>query len=770
MRLYNVRLLFFFLLCLLVGHTLTCHSQEGTMPESRELVYLQTDKGIYETGEDLWFKTYTLDAQSLALSDRSKTLFVEMLNAKDSIVWQEKYPILSGIAEGHVYVDKDLKEGDYRIHAYTRFSFLNDTLRPVYPKKIRVIKSIAYKGTNSPQEKDQPVARLSFFPEGGYLIDGIPTKVAFKALDEKGMPAKVKGVLLENGKDIAKLESVHDGMGFVFMLPRKGASYKAVLSDGREFPFAEVVSSGLSVHLRKQTDEYLEFLLSQPKGAAAQAIKLEGKMRGGLCCTATGTLSEKLKIRIPLKEFPMQGIAEFTLYNTDGQPMAERLVYIHPERKLHIELNTDSARYFTRGKGKLNVKVTDEAGNPVQAHLGLSIFDRAYQNELNPENMLSYCYLFTEIKGNIHNPAYYFDSNNKDRQAALDLLLLTQGWRRYVWEKADSATLADCFLSDEIKGKQIIGKKKQKELANGGQLIQVSGPSTKSQFIIVDSLGRFTVSTDQMIALRGGYVYLKPMLDKDEYKPSIVAEESFYKADSLRKSCQSFFACMNPSLVVSDLALDYPVISQDSSILLSEITVTGKKGRIFRDKMMGRLDSLAQISIGVSWVCGCKSDCGTFLNDYKGYSHHPIGCPGAPPKKRVPPVIGETYALIKYEPVGKKGGWNDGWIITAMDHVTYQGEEFTEEELLRMNNLWRVKGYYGTREFYQPDELDVQSPLPDARNVLLWKPDIITDEKGEAEVEFFCSDINTNFMGVIEGTDGLGNLGTSQCEFRVLKP
>ena len=755
-----------FLLLFVFCFSIAGHSQNVSL----ELVYLQTDKGIYETGEDLWFKTYTLDAQSLALSDRSKTLFVEMLNAKDSIVWQEKYPILSGIAEGHVYVDKDLKEGDYRIHAYTRFSFLNDTLRPVYPKKIRVVKSIAYKGTNTPQEKDQPVARFSFFPEGGYLIDGIPTKVAFKALDEKGMPAKVKGVLLENGKDIAKLESVHDGMGFVFILPIKGASYKAVLSDGREFPFAEVVSSGLSVHLRKQTDEYLEFLLSQPKGAAAQAIKLEGKMRGGLCCMATGTLSERLKIRIPLKEFPMQGIAEFTLYNADGQPMAERLVYVHPERKLHIELNTDSAHYFTRGKGKLNVKVTDETGNPVQAHLGLSIFDRAYQNELNPENMLSYCYLSTEIKGNIHNPAYYFDSNNKDRQAALDLLLLTQGWRRYVWEKADTAMLADCFLSDEIRGKQIIGKKKQKELANGGQLIQVSGPSTKSQFIIVDSLGRFTVSTDQMIALRGGYVYLKPMLDKDEYKPSIVIEESFSKVDSLRKSCQSYFPYMNPSQVFSELQLDYPVISQDNSILLSEITVTGKKGRVFRDKMMGRLDSLAQISIGVSWVCGCKSDCGTFLNDYKGYSHHPIGCPGAPPKKRVPPVIGETYALIKYEPVGKKGGWNDGWIITAMDHVTYQGEEFTEEELLRMNNLWRVKGYYGTREFYQPDELDVQSPLPDARNVLLWKPDIVTDEKGVAEVEFFCSDINTSFVGVVEGTDGLGNLGTSQCEFRVLKP
>ena len=764
MRLCNVRLLFFFFLCLLVGHTLTCHSQEGTVPESRELVYLQTDKGIYETGEDLWFKTYVMDAQSLALSERSKTLFVEMLNAKDSIVWQEKYPVLSGIAAGHIYIDKDLKEGDYRIHAYTRFSFLNDTLRPVYPKKIRVVKSIAYKGTDSPQEKDQPVARLSFFPEGGDLIDGIPTKVAFKAWDGKGMPAEVKGVLQENGKEIARLETVHDGMGFVFILPRKESSYKVVLDDGREFPFAEVTASGLSIHLRKQTDEYLEFHLSQSKGTATQTVKLEGRMRGKLCCMATGTLRERLKVRIPLKEFTMQGIAEFTLYNADGQPMAERLVYVHPERKLHIELNTDSARYFTRGKGKLNVKVTDEAGNPVQAHLGLSLFDGAYQNELNPENMLSYCLLSTEIKGNIHNPAYYFDGNNKDRLAALDLLLLTQGWRRYVWEKADTAMLADCFLSDEIKGRQILGKKKkQKELGNGEQLLQVSGPNAENRFVLIDSLGKFVVPTDLMLGLRGGYVYLKPMLDKDEYKPSVIVEETFGKADSLRKSCQSYFPYMNPSQVLSELQLDYPIISQDSSILLSEITVTGKKGRVFRDKMMGRLDSLAQMNQNGVYVCtSCHYLIG-YRFDYTAH-HNPLGI--CPAKGRKQPVRGEKYEIAKFK------YFNGGktFIVEDRQTIIYEGPVYTEEELLRMNNLWRVKGYYGTREFYQPDELDMQSPIPDARNVLLWKPDIVTDEKGEAEVEFFCSDINTSFVGVMEGTDGLGNLGTSQCEFRVLKP
>lgn len=449
-----------------------------------ELVYLQTDKGVYETGEDLWFKSYTMDAQSLALSDRSKTLFVEMFNEKDSVVWQEKYPIFSGIAEGHIYVDKELTAGDYRIHAYTRLSFMNDTMRPFYPKKISVVKDIVNRMAKRPQKKGRTDIRLSFFPEGGNLIDGLTAKVAFNARDGKGMPVHVKGVLLENDEEVARVETLHDGMGYFFILPRKEASYKVVLDDGREFPFTEVYDSGLSIHLRKQTDDYLEFHLSQPKGTAAQTVRVEGKMRGMLCCSATGVLRDRLKVRMPLAEFPMQGIAEITLYNAEGQAMAERLVYVHPERRLHIELKTDSERYYTRGKGKLNIKVTDEAGKPVQAHLGLSLFDRIYRDELNPENMLSYCSLTTEIKGHIHNPAYYFDEDNKDRLLALDLLLLTQGWRRYVWVKADSRSEADAFLSDEIKGRLIVSKRnKLKELGSGEQLIQVSGPDTENCFI-----------------------------------------------------------------------------------------------------------------------------------------------------------------------------------------------------------------------------------------------------------------------------------------------
>ena len=202
--------------------------------------------------------------------------------------------------------------------------------------------------------------------------------------------------------------------------------------------------------------------------------------------------------------------------------------------------------------------------------------------------------------------------------------------------------------------------------------------------------------------------------------------------------------------------MDNLVVSQDRSNLLSEVTVTGTKCRVFRDKMMGRLDSLAKVDLNKAWVCKCHP---MYLNDYlNGYTHHPKGNYEG---ERLKPGVGQSYRLIKYSPVGV--------VEDIQESLNYQGVLYSDEELLKMNNLYRVKGYYGKREFYQPDELEMQSPIPDVRTVLFWTSDIITDEQGKAEVEFFCSDINTGFVGVIEGTDGVGNIGSAGCEFRVMK-
>ncbi len=728
-----------------------------------ELIYLQVSKGIYETGEDLWFKAYQLNAQSFGLSDQSKTLYLQMINCEDSIVWQEKYPVENGMAFGHVYVSEKLSEGDYFLEAYTRHSFHNDTTGIISSRKIRVVKNIAH-DSQQPENIEKDCLQFDLFPEGGNLVSGLPSRVAFKATNGRGYPVAVKGTLYQGEAPVIRFESRHDGMGAFFFTPDSEKKYRIELDNGAEYSLPEIYLQGMTLCLFKQDKKYLEFFISQAEGSPAQEICLLGQIRGMICCVAKGVLKDRLKIKMPLNEFPYQGIVEFTLFNGNMQPVAERLVYVNPEKKMRIKIEPDKKTYAIREKATLKIKVTDENGRPLKTNLGISVFDKAYDNPADPVNVLTHCYLSSQVRGKIHNPLYYFDDKNKDRMSAMDLLLLTQGWRRYVWNIENAPDHENLFLSDEIIGIQSVGSKKKGKKAQGTeQLIQISGAEGNSMYIWADSTGSFTVGTDMLKELRGGYVYLKPMLS-NEYKPKLEIEDCFAQIDSIRKKKSRYYPSAEPEQDENGLILDLPVVSSDSTVLLDGVTVTGKARRAFRDKFMGRLDSLAQKDLNNIWVC---NSCGLLLNYKPGYDgHHAVNGCRADSMSR--PVDGQTYRIAKFEHFQSSGV---GIPFRVIDEqlVVYHGPLYSEAELLRMNNIWRAKGYYAEREFYKPDEIDMQLSTPDARNTLLWKPSVITDEKGEAEVTFFCSDINTGFIGVAEGVDGTGLLGSGKCEFRVIR-
>ena len=470
---------------------------------------------------------------------------------------------------------------------------------------------------------------------------------------------------------------------------------------------------------------------------------------------------------MPTSEFIGQGIAEATLYDEQQRPVAERLFYVLPDKQLAITARPSKEVYSRRDKGKVRIHVTDSEGKPVQAEICVSIFDKAYMNQSYRETMLSYNFLSTQIRGNIHHPAYYFDRNNPDRLYALDLLLLTLGWRRYTWQASRKDYHGKPFLCDSIIGREIVGSRKMKRNAtNGGeQVIQVFGPSGDSQFLWTDSVGNFSVPVSVMNMLRGGYVYIKPLLGK-EFKPHLTLSDGTVLIDSIRKSKKSYQSYLNN--VEKEKKDAELVTTQTGTVLLNEVLVTRKRRIPFRDKFMGRLDSLLNINLG-PWVC--KHD---FLENYKeGYSHlmgderAPVQCAQHSRDTlnvRRKPVIGKVYQIIKYEP-----NTQGIWLVKDIQGIKYEGPIYTDEELLRMNNITRVKGYYGQREFYTPDSVEMLSPLPDARNTLLWSPSVQTDKNGDAIMPFWTSDINTQFIGVVEGTDGLGLLGSGIFEFHVSK-
>ena len=736
---------------------------------AQDFVYLMPSKEIAETGEDLWFKAYLMDRRTMALSDRSQTLYLQIRTATDSVVWSEKYPLVGGRGNGHIYIGDEWPHGEYFMEGYAMSAFTADTAQALRPRRIMVLDRVSQMDSISTQavlndsiQKRSARHRFTLFPEGGNLIYNVSSVVAFKATYGDGFPEDVEGQVLEDDRPIAEIRCLHDGMGQFAITPQQGKEYTVRLSDGRTYDFPQIERNGLSLRVIRNNSDGISLLISAPDDAS-HAFSVSAKLHGITCCNASGAVSGQQVVRLPMEHFLFQGIAEITLSDGANRPVAERLVFVRPEQRLSLTAAPNHERYNCRDDGTVHLQVKDADGKPVRAELAVSILDKAYLYQPGHENILSHCYLAEQIRGSIFNPTYYFDEQNADRHAALDLLLLTQGWRRYVW--SSEPLVGQPLLPDGIAGIETARRDRTKGL----QFIQAFSPQGDTCLVVCDTLGRFEVAPDQM-TIMPGRVYLKPMLKKPGGRLIIV--DPFDTINAHRQSRLRYF----PMNQIFETHRGERIIhSEEGTIDLNEFTVKAKSRVLFRDKVTGYLDSLAILSSG-EWVCECQPDL-PYLNDYHGYSHHPEGSPMADwyrqkGGKRLLPKRGASYELIKYEPAnGRKGAGFADWIIIGypMRGYIYPGPQYTEDQLLKMYGMWKSQGYYPKREFYEPDPLDRYSPTPDPRNLLQWRPAVMTDENGEAEIPFMASDINTEFVGVVEAIDGGGLLGCQTFSFRVIK-
>lgn len=173
--------------------------------------------------------------------------------------------------------------------------------------------------------------------------------MAFKATDGKGNPVFIEGAIYQNDELLSRLKSVHNGMGSILFTPYHDKTYKIELSNGKSYSLPKIHPEGMGLRLTKQDKKQLSFIVSQSDNLPNQQIYLVAQMGGMVCCMAKGVLKDNLKISIPTDNFLYQGIAEFTLFNASMQPIAERLVYVHPEKKLYITAEPEKiAMQFVR--------------------------------------------------------------------------------------------------------------------------------------------------------------------------------------------------------------------------------------------------------------------------------------------------------------------------------------------------------------------------------------------------------------------------------------
>ncbi|HEY4149135.1 MAG TPA: hypothetical protein VGM41_09405, partial [Chitinophagaceae bacterium] len=400
----------------------------------QEKVFVHTNKTVYLVGEIAWFKVYNVDAYRHRPSTISGICYVELINKEQHSVLQAKLPMTAGCGYGSLMIPSSMPTGHYLLRAYTGW-MKNFDPAFYFEQPLTIINTLK---EPPPPPKPVPAAySVRFFPEGGNLVEGLPSKIAFKVTNRRGEGVAAKGVLISQRRDtLAQFETLHAGMGSFLLEPRKGDEYNAVITvddtvlvqrlpavytQGYTMTLAEAGSGRIAisvftntleaglVYLLVHTRQLLKTIQSNPVAAGKATFIIDKNSLG-------------------------DGISHFTVFNSARQPVCERLYFKRPEEQLHIQASIDQPEYNTRKKATVSLQTEVKPGNPVDAGLSMAVFLLDSLQAPQYTDIASYLLLVSDLKGTIEDPGYYFENAGPDRAAAADLLMLTQGWRRFRWE------------------------------------------------------------------------------------------------------------------------------------------------------------------------------------------------------------------------------------------------------------------------------------------------------------------------------------------------
>jgi hypothetical protein len=399
----------------------------------QEKVFAQTDKETYLSGETIWMKIWcTLDGVPTFLSN---ILYVDLVNAEGKVVAKKMYKLDSlSSTQADLDLPVTIASGTYSINAYSLW-MLN------FPDFI-FRKSIFIYGTDYLNKKNtatKPQLNCQFFPEAGNLLEGVNTRIAFLVTDQNGQPVNVKGSIADqSGKAIKEVQTLHNGMG-IFEIEANGESrYKLniPLANGASMDYALPVAEkeGVNMRVENSNPNRLTALVfrAEKNKEAYNKIKLVAQMNGQMVASAELNFDEGLTaLPIAKKNLPA-GILQITAFREDGLPLAERIAFIANYNILQPDIKTPVLSKQARGKNEFSV----EFPNIKQPNISLAVTDASMDTAFKiPENIVSSLLLSSDIKGYIHEPAYYFKDKSKERLDHLDLLMMTQGWRRFEWKK-----------------------------------------------------------------------------------------------------------------------------------------------------------------------------------------------------------------------------------------------------------------------------------------------------------------------------------------------
>ncbi|MEP3837461.1 MAG: hypothetical protein ABJM36_07425 [Algibacter sp.] len=801
----------FFLILMVVSIPL--FSQDKPSIPDIEKVYLHTDRSTYLAGESIWYKAYLVYAYNHLLFDHSGILYVELVSPDSRVIARNNTKLIGGLGHGDFELTKSNginKLGKYQIRAYTNWSrnFGSDF---VFKKEIEIIDvfesqkransaaAISKMDNNNQNTISITKANLDiqFFPEGGSLLENVASVVAFKAADKNGNPVKIQGQILDAKNEVVTMfASVHDGMGNFVLKPVKGEKYHAKITVANtteiEVPLPGVIAEGFVLGARKikdtdilsiKTNEYT--LLKYPNSN----ITLRYASRGVSYFEETVSLTKgSLSLQLPKDNLP-EGISQITLYDEEGRPQSERLVYINKNQDVNVGLSTNKRSYKPREKVILKVSSKNSLGEAVAASYSLASTDlNGVKNEEDyGTNISSYFLMESDIQGKVHDAGYYFDANNINRFRFLDLLLLTQGWRDFLWKQLPEVKENPAYKVE--KGINISGRVKQlfgnKPAVGNTISLAVFNKSIESFTEITDNDGAFSFND---LAITGkARIMLNTKNKKGKNNGMFVLDSIFsapiavdYKAKTESTNHTTEMSILSNNIYRKHIEFD--VLPEN---ILDEVVLTGKKKEATMKTMYSNLANSYTIETDTSPftdIFQLLTQAVPLLeivnNELIKFSRNSGGALIVINDTTIlDPSIDETEPLNIYNYLSSfhpddilkidsdnsavatmmfgSAGQNGVIMIYTKTNKDYTSGP-TKKDLQSIKK--QIVGYYEARVFYSPDLKNATEKNRNAaiRNTLYWNPYVHPDPTGNSQVEYYNSAVETEVKITLEGITATG--------------
>jgi hypothetical protein len=650
---------------------------------------------------------------------------------------------------------------------------------------------------------------MQFFPEGGDLIAGVTKKVAFKAIHSAGKGVEVKGrILNQKGDLVAEIQSAHMGMGQFILVPEAGSTYKAEIEFGegkrKVFDLPAVKPMGINLIVQQVNDTEVQVgvltnaaYLTQNEG---QQYYIIGHTNGVLSYGAQLNLkSESSLIRLPKEGIPT-GILHITLLKGNGEPLSERLVFVENEKPLDITVSTDKSSYNRKDPVQLAIALP-ESDSSYWSHWSIAVNDetKVPYDENDELTILSNFLLTSDLKGYIERPNYYFNPENTNRKEALDILLLTQGYRKFEYKQLmnEQYPQVNFFpeLGMELKG--IVRLTSGHPAANVGLLLSVEGTGYKKD-TYTDENGRFAFtgltipdSSKVTISARGNSNYrdLVIHMDGNQYPSIDVGKHSQNQVVDIASTLKPYLENSSKEFRTYTM-LEEVVVETNTTVIGNHKDYNTLLGLSVPDHRI----SPARLS-------GCKNlfNCLmtvltgiTYDNDTREfYLTRVYNAGGRTPVQFFVDGMAIDVFDLHTMPVDNVTGID---IFTKDDFGTVEkvfnnlgtvsiytnkkskggsGQRISLsdlESLIPKANVVEMSplGYIKERKFYLP-----KYDTPDSRNVndirttVFWDPDVKLDASGKAVRQYYNADGVGSYRVIIEGMDVNGKLGRKVIRYTV---